>query len=821
MPRYPICVLTFAAALGLVASAHASTQPLTPTQVFGSFGEVYLEDDYLAPSPVDGECDRDRHESSIRPLACTNDPRTLPGRLNMPQSAAAAPDGRIVVADTFNHRVQVFTPGGAHLFTIGGLGSLGIPSDQVPLIPGYAGNVNGASTASEPRMFFPSGVDVDANGTIAVADTYNHRILIYTADGAFVRTVGQWGEAGWSDVNASLGRMAYPYQVAVRRGTRLGDPTDTAGRLYVLDQGNQRVQVFDAAFHPLFAFGGRDASSSLPGNFEWPNGLAVDAARGQIFVADGNNHRVQVFSETGAFLFMFGSSDVDNATGAHTGVFDQPGSALPLGGLVVPYSVTVDDEGRIYVSDRIDRVRVYRQVGLGVEFLFDFGGEGAGAGELSDANGIAYGGNGRILVADTYNDRIQVFEQARLRIIEMTAPDRVGEGEEYEVRVRVESITDHTAVPEVAVSLSHPNAGTLESVEPPSGDGGEYDYRFRYRAVRAGSFRISASARAYDNEVMREVMAGPIDVNLRVVGANVADDTPPTSQARLATAPNAAGWVNTNQVVTLTADDVGDGVDAIIVDFVRSDRTPISVAPGTALTFTDGVAEIEYYARDTAGNVETTRHRLEVRVDREAPGIDFLPASPAPTASGWYNTTVTFGYVVTERLSGVESRKLDGQAFSWGTITISGEGAGLRRTMTVVDRAGNSTTVLTPAVNIDRTPPVIACSMSTASIWTPNHKMVPLSVAVTASDARSGTSGFRLTSFGSNEPDNGQGDGDLPNDLQGWTLGAADTTGFVRAERSGKGSGRTYTFTYTATDFAGNVAACHTGTLVAPQSRGR
>ena len=75
---------------------------------------------------------------------------------------------------------------------------------------------------------------------------------------------------------------------------------------------------------------------------------------------------------------------------------------------------------------------------------------------------------------------------------------------------------------------------------------------------------------------------------------------------------------------------------------------------------------------------------------------------------------------------------------------------------------------------------------------------------------------MRLVSITSNEPDNGLGDGDTAGDIEIKPDGRI----FLRAERSGGGTGRIYTLTYSATDSAGNVTISTTSVKV-PQNKGQ
>jgi len=129
------------------------------------------------------------------------------------------------------------------------------------------------------------------------------------------------------------------------------------------------------------------------------------------------------------------------------------------------------------------------------------------------------------------------------------------------------------------------------------------------------------------------------------------------------------------------------------------------------------------------------------------------------------------------------------------------------------------TTTLTPLpLSEDTTPPTVACSASPSTLRPPNHRLVPISVTVSVTDTGSGSAGFILISVTSDQADSGLTTEDLPNDIQGWATGTADTSGLLRAERFFRN--RTYTLTYEGRDVAGNTASCVT-TVTVPKSHGR
>jgi len=107
---------------------------------------------------------------------------------------------------------------------------------------------------------------------------------------------------------------------------------------------------------------------------------------------------------------------------------------------------------------------------------------------------------------------------------------------------------------------------------------------------------------------------------------------------------------------------------------------------------------------------------------------------------------------------------------------------------------------------LDVTPPVLEVSVSPDMLWPVNHKLIPIEANVIATDECDPDPEVRLLSITSNEPDNGHGDGNSSDDIQGAEFGTNDSAFLLRAERSGRRDGRVYTIIYEAEDDSGNVA---------------
>lgn len=130
------------------------------------------------------------------------------GKLHYPTDVSVGADGNIYVADAYNNRIQAFSPGGEFVNKWGGSSGKG-------------------DKGSEPGWFdVATGIDIDGQGRVYVADFYNHRIQVFDSDGKFITSFGKRGPGE--------GEFDRPTDVAV----------DNRGNVFVVDWGNDRIQKF-------------------------------------------------------------------------------------------------------------------------------------------------------------------------------------------------------------------------------------------------------------------------------------------------------------------------------------------------------------------------------------------------------------------------------------------------------------------------------------------------------------------------------------------------------------------------------------------------
>jgi len=328
---------------------------------------------------------------------------------------------------------------------------------------------------------------------------------------------------------------------------------------------------------------------------------------------------------------------------------------------------------------------------------------------------------------------------------------------------------------------------------------------YRVRAEKEGCTSAAGAAFVETDVLVVPPPVTDVDLRLDCPSAEQTDTVAPATSASVAPTANGNGWRSEPISIHLSAsDDTGGSGVAAIVYALSGDSTGLDVVDGDHADVTlldEGVTRLTYFAVDRAGNVEDGR-TLDLKLDMTTPGIVFGPPSPVPNLAGWNNGNVTFAFAGQDAVSGVESTT------PTSPLVVGGEGRALTAEVTVVDRAGNQATFRSPAVDVDRTAPTLTCSANPATLWPPNHKLIPVALSVLLADALSGPSAWALVSASSSEADKGLGDGDTACDIQGFEPGQANVAGRVRAERAGGGPGRTYTFTYSGRDAAGNTATC-------------
>lgn len=278
----------------------------------------------------------------------------------------------------------------------------------------------GTAGSGEGQLAEPKNLAVDADGSVYVVDSRNHRVQKFDRNGRFVTS---WGSNGTGN-----GQFTEPWGIAVSRD----------GTVYVADTWNHRVQKFDAAGNFRGKWGKYAnvmEGAAGPGDFFGPRAVAVDA-QGNVYVADTGNHRVQKFDKDGKFLAVYGTR------GAGDGQFNEPvGIFVDQSGLIYvadtwnhrvqkfdgafkplaqwsmagwqsespsnkPYLVA-DSAGNVYVSDP-ENQRIVKFSATGT-VLAVWGKLGSDNASLRLPTGLGIDASGNLFVADTQNNRIVKF----------------------------------------------------------------------------------------------------------------------------------------------------------------------------------------------------------------------------------------------------------------------------------------------------------------------------------------------------------------------------------------------------------------------------
>jgi RHS repeat-associated protein len=265
------------------------------------------------------------------------------GQLEGPWGVGAAPvTGDLFVVDEANDKVVEYSPAGKEL---GQVGWLGTGSNE------FEG---------------PTGIAVNAAGSLYVADPGNNRISVWKqpeAGGTHMTYSTQFGTAGKGE-----GQFEYATVPA----------TDSHGDVWVTDFTTDHLQEFSSQGKFLASYASEGTSN---GHFIEMTGIAVNQATNDMYVGDCENHRVQELGPKGEFIRAMSSSH-----------------------LSCPGDIALDSSGDVWVTDMAgDEIEEFSSTG---SFLHAYGSKGSGNLQFNEPIGIAVVGS-TVYVADTKNDRIQ------------------------------------------------------------------------------------------------------------------------------------------------------------------------------------------------------------------------------------------------------------------------------------------------------------------------------------------------------------------------------------------------------------------------------
>src|SRR5208337_1003745 len=303
-------------------------------------------------------------------------------------SVAVDAHGNIYIAGESMDQVFKVDPAG-NFTVVSGNGTQGFGGDGGP--------------ATSAILASPSGVALDTQGNLFIADESNQRIRRVDAVTGIITTVAGSGQLGFSGDGgpATSAKMYNPISVAV----------DEQGNLFIADNFNWRIRRVDAATGIITTVAGNgqstysgDGGPATAASLSDPLGVAVDA-QGNLFIADWNFIR-RVDAATGIITTYAGSSSAQSLGDGG------PASIASLNG---PWGAAVDARGDLFIADsgngRIRRVDAATQIITTVAGTFPGppGGDGgpATSASITCPQGVAVDSQGDLFIADTFGGQIR------------------------------------------------------------------------------------------------------------------------------------------------------------------------------------------------------------------------------------------------------------------------------------------------------------------------------------------------------------------------------------------------------------------------------
>jgi sugar lactone lactonase YvrE len=274
---------------------------------------------------------------------------------NYPMGIAVDSSGNVYIADQNNAIIRRISTSGI-INTVAGNGQFGYSGENVQAV--------------KATLLAPTGVAVDASGTMYIADSGNQRIR-RVDPGGIITTIAGTGTAGFSGDGASAAAATFSNPIAVA--------LDASGAVYVADENNNRIRRFVVGGAVTTLAGTTtsvgDGGQSPQAVLVSPTGAAVDSA-GNLYIADKSANRIRKVTPSGTISTVAGNGQ--------TGSSGNNGPATSAA-LNAPQGVAVDSAGNLYIADTSNNE--IRRVDAATGKITAFAGPGccyAGAGTGGD-----------------------------------------------------------------------------------------------------------------------------------------------------------------------------------------------------------------------------------------------------------------------------------------------------------------------------------------------------------------------------------------------------------------------------------------------------
>lgn len=333
--------------------------------------------------------------------------------LSSPTGIVVDKQGNIIFSDSNNLRVRKVSPDGI-ISAFAGTGVLGSSGDGGPAV--------------DATMNVPTGLAIDSAGAVYIADTNLSKIRKVGVDGKITTVAGKnsgFGDFSGDGGQATAADLNFPEGVAV----------DSAGNIYIADEGNHRIRKVTAATGVITTIAGTgllgsggDGGPATQADLNFPGGVAVDAG-GNVYIADVGNRRIR----------RINASDGKITTIAGTGVAGYNGDGIPAKDALLspnwPCLISIDPAGDLIVPDngnnRIRKITISTGV---ISTIAGGGAAGAGADAVSPTGVVLARPTaafvdtaGNLFISDTFNNRVRrTITASALRTVAAVSAARYG-----------------------------------------------------------------------------------------------------------------------------------------------------------------------------------------------------------------------------------------------------------------------------------------------------------------------------------------------------------------------------------------------------------